>query len=96
MMDTPRPDKVAIMAKQVEIIERAFKDGRLRRFSGVAGKVVKSITAAHDSDHPQVDIQFEDGTALVITVEVVPQIVGEWQEYVGMDLEPVLDKKVFE
>jgi len=84
------------MAKQVEIIERAFNDGRLRRCFGVAGKIVKSITVAHDGDHPQVDIRFTDGTAFVITVEVVPQIVGEWQEYVGMDLEPVLDKKVFE
>lgn len=68
-----------------------------KRFAGVAGKIIKWMDCALGEDNETVvDIQFEDGEALLITVEAKPTIVAEWRKYEGKDLEPIPDKKIFE
>ena len=68
-----------------------------RRFAGVAGKVIEWVDCALGEDNESVvDMQFKDGTALLITVEARSEIVAEWRKYVGKDLEPIAGKKGFE
>lgn len=68
-----------------------------RRFSGVAGKIIKWMAAATDeSNQLEIDIQFEDGEALLLTFNITPKVTGEWQRYAGGDLEAVPNKKIFE
>jgi len=68
-----------------------------RRFAGVEGKVIDWMNSALGEDNETIiDIQFKDGTALLVKVEAKPEIVAEWQQYEGGDLEPIPDKKSFE
>jgi hypothetical protein len=70
-----------------------------RRFSGVAGKTIKWMTAETDENNqPEIDIQFEDGESLLITWNRAPKVSGQWRRPEGNlgDLEPVPDKNIFE
>jgi hypothetical protein len=68
-----------------------------RKIAGVAGKTIEWISCGVDEgESPMVDIQFDDGTAMLFRLEVALKVAPEWRRNVGGELEPIRDKEVFE
>ncbi len=94
------------MKKRTEVSDKKYAEfgidagGRIgRRFAGVAGKTIKWMACETDeSNQPEIDIQFEDGEALLITWNITAKVTGQWRRPEGDlgELEPIMDKKIFE
>jgi len=69
-----------------------------RRFAGVEGKIVEYIESSLGiGDEPHIYVRFNDGTALDIDIESIPNLTAEWLRVEGNlgDLEP-FKHKIFE
>lgn len=84
--------------KPLFVFEKGNMKSIERRFAGVGGKTVQSITSSLGiEDEPHIFIQFDDGTALDIEIESLPNLTAEWRRVEGDlgDLEP-FQHKIFE